>query len=61
MSVAYFPAQTAPPSTMGYWQDPGPHTRSQVVANSCNSARPPKIPGWIVVVRENFPVNKRVS
>ena len=25
-----------------------------------NSARPPKIPGWIVVVRENFSVNKRV-
>ena len=25
------------------------------------SARPPKIPGWIVVVRENFSVNKRVS
>ena len=26
-----------------------------------DSARPPKIPGWIVVVRENFAVNKRVS
>ena len=37
MSVAYFPAQTSPPSTMGNWQDPGPHTRSQVVANSCYS------------------------
>ena len=26
-----------------------------------SSARPPKTPGWIVVVRENFSVNKRVS
>ena len=25
------------------------------------SARPPKIPGWIVVVHESFSVNKRVS
>ena len=28
---------------------------------SAHSARPPKIPGWIVVVRENISVNKRVS
>ena len=27
---------------------------------SAHSARPSKIPGWIVVVRENFSVNKRV-
>ena len=28
---------------------------------SAHSARPQKIPGWIVVVRENLSVNKRVS
>ena len=27
---------------------------------SAHSARPRKIPGWIVVVRENLSVNKRV-
>ena len=27
---------------------------------SAHSARPPKIPGWIVPVRENFSINKRV-
>ena len=26
---------------------------------SAQSSRPRKIPGWIVVVRESFPVNKR--
>ena len=28
---------------------------------SAHSARPRKMPGWIVPVRENFSVNKRVS
>ena len=28
---------------------------------SAHSARPPKIPGWIVVVRENFSLNIWVS
>ena len=37
MSVAFFSVQTAPPSTMGNWQDPGPHTRSQSAANNCNN------------------------
>ena len=33
---------------------------SRVLALSAHSARPPKMPGWIVPVRENFSVNKWV-